>query len=330
MSANQSNHQTSFYYLFCIALSFFIFFRNEALTTFMMHDGFNYYAELSKNIFHPNYILKGTYFSESMLLPLLGKLSGANATPLTYKLLCVGIMLLTPLVIAHIALHFFGSIAKSVFFIVIFFLSFTAFWSYTIGTPDPLTILILCSAALQTRPRPLFILITLACLSHFAISAIAGILLAILFACNFKTFEGNARNAKWIIFGIIFGRILLQIWYLALDYSPTGRFQWAIDHGIDFFIQNYLISPVTFWLTPGTPFLITYAIALVWLSFNKKYLLTLAGLFSIAIAYLAMFFTVDALRIFACIICGPYVYLLSRLIDSDHFGPFSKNMQTHI
>lgn len=317
MLVHQSNHQTSFYYFFCIALSFFIFFRNDALTTFMMHDGFNYYAELSKDIFHPNYILKGTYFSESMLLPLLGKLTGANATPLTYRLLCVGLVLLTPLVIAHIALNFFGSISKSLFFIVIFTFSFTAFWSYTIGTPDPLTILILCAAALQNRPRPLFILMVLACLSHFAISAIAGILLAILFASNLKASEGNARNAKSIIFGIIFGRILLQGWYLVLDYSPAGRFQWAIDHGIDFFIQNYSNSPLIFWLIPGIPFLVTYMIGLVWLVFNKRYLLTLAGLFSLAIAYLAMFFTVDGLRIFACIICGPYVYLLSESIK--HF-----------
>lgn len=319
MSVRQSNHHTSLYYLFCIALSFFIFFQNEALTTFMMHDGFNYYAELSKNIFHPNYILKGTYFSESMLLPLLGKLTGANATPLTYRLLCVGLILLTPLVIAHTALNFFGSISKSLFFIVIFTFSFTAFWSYTIGTPDPLTILILCAAALQTRPRPLFILITLSCLSHFAISAIAGILLAVLFASNFKASEDNSRNAKWIIFGIIFGRILLQVWYQALDYSPAGRFQWAINHGIDFFIQNYTKDSIKFWRTPGVELLITYLIILIWLLFNKKYLQCLAGLISLVVAYIAMFLTVDGLRIFSCIIVGPYVFLLSRLIFLQKF-----------
>lgn len=311
MPINYHSRETSFYFLFSIGLSLCIFFRNEALTTFMMHDGFNYYAELSKDIFHPNYILKGTYFSESMLMPLLGKLTGANATPLTYRLLCVSVMLFTIPLISYLALQFFQSIKKAAVFILVFAFSFTAFWLYTIGTPDPLTILLLSSAALQRKIKPLFILIVLASLSHFAISMIASILLALLYVCQ----QEGRDKAKAVIFGLICGRLLLQCWYLAFGYDPAGRFQWALDHGIDFFLNNYFLNPNGFWLTPGIGFLITYAIILLALATQKEYKLFAAGVLSLITAYSAMFLTVDSLRIFACIICGPYVFLLSRLIN---------------
>jgi hypothetical protein len=310
MSINYSSRETSFYFLFSIGLSLCIFFRNETLTTFMMHDGFNYYADLSKDIFHPNYILKGTYFSESMLLPLLGKLTGANATPLTYKLLCISVMLFTIPLISYLALQFFQSFKKSIIFILIFAFSFTAFWQYTIGTPDPLTILLLSSAALQRKTKPLFILVVLASLSHFAISAVAGISLTLLYASK----QEERNKAKAVIFGLICGRILLQVWYLAFNYDPSGRFQWVLDHGMDFFLNNYLLNPNGFWLTPGITFLVTYGIILLIMILQKQYQLFAAGAMSLAAAYSAMFLTVDGLRIFACIICGPYVFLLSRLL----------------
>lgn len=316
---NLDNCPPELYYLLSIALSFLLFFHNEALSTFLTHDGYNYYADLSKNIFHPNYILKGVYFSESMLLPLIGKLTGAYVTPLTYRILCSSIILFTLPTLSYFAIKYFGSLSKSIFFIIILAGTFTAFRHYTIGAPDPLTILLLGCAALSISRKSIFIFILLAALSHFAVALLSSILLTFLFATQNNGFPESKSNgysmAKCVILALISGRILLSAWYFIFDYSPQGRFLWAYEHGINSFIQSYHQNQIIFWLTPGPLFLICYFVVLFFLLIKKKWLMVTAGAISLFAAYTAMFFTLDSLRIFACVIAGPFIFLLSRSIE---------------
>jgi hypothetical protein len=111
-------------------------------------------------------------------------------------------------------------------------------------------------------------------------------------------------------------------WLWAFDYHPSSRLQWVIDSGIGVFIQNYEKLGIQFWLIPGIPFLLFYAIACIFF-FKRSLLFSLAAICALSICYCALFFTVDGYRIFAVAITAPYIYITLEFIE----GLFYRNKQ---
>jgi hypothetical protein len=90
----------------------------------------------------------------------------------------------------------------------------------------------------------------------------------------------------------------------------------SIKIGLIFFFERYQADIDGFWLTPGITFLILYGLILVYFLIRRQFLFVLSGMTALALAYVALFWTVDGLRVFAVIIAAPYGYLLIAFIQS--------------
>lgn len=157
----------------------------------------------------------------------------------------------------------------------------------------------------------------LAALSHFSITLIAVIgLIPLLYYSPLLT-KGKARKTiVYLIGGLLTGRGLFALWYWKFDYlHTTGRADYVIDLGLNFFISRYAQSPTQFWLTAQIACLVPYLLTTLYFAYLKKYHFCIAALFSLALAYTALFFTVDGYRIFATVIAGTYCYLLLCLVN---------------
>ena len=265
-------------------------------------------------IFHPN----EAYWNESILLPLLGKLTGASKSLVGYKVLCAVISILILPSLAILSLNYFTRITYSYLFLILFSVSFRYLWTYDLGHPDPLTILLLCAIPLVRSHLAILICVFFAALSHFSMALIATIELIILYSLfSLSKSVKNWMMPAILLAGLCAGRIFLAIWYSIFHYtSPLGRIEFILNSGLPFFYKRYLENPAGFWLTPGALFLIIHATMLCFF-IAKKYWGLAAGLITaLAMSYAALFITVDGLRVFAVVCCGSYVFLLTRTIDS--------------
>jgi hypothetical protein len=312
-----------FFYFFIITLSFFYFFQNKGLEAAFdsTRSNVEWYVNFSNSIFQPHH----AYFAESILLPFLGKILGASDSLQAYKTLCAAISLSIIPATAIASRIYFNSTKKAIIFIILLSSSFKYFSSYTLGFPDPLAILFLTISAFQRRSSFIFICIFLAGLTHFSTTLLASI--AIIFLVRFDFNNYKFYRAKFIfsiVFGLISAKTVLSIWFFIFNYKLTTRSDWIREKGIDFFIERFLVSQTEFWLTPGIWFLTLFFISTSYFLFIKRYLFSLATLLTLAVAYIAIFITVDGLRIFAVVISGAYAYILKVLIDSCYKRVTSK------
>jgi len=302
------------YFLFAIFMGIFLFFQDPFLPNFFIKGSEDWYVNFSVMIFHPN----EAYWNESILLPLIGKLLGASKSFEGYKVLCAVISIAILPILAIFILDYFKNILLALICLIVFSVSFRYFWSYDLGHPDPLTILLLSAIPFLKDRKLIFLFAFLASLSHFSMALIAIIELSILSYAFSRMRKGECWSEPIALLGgCIAGRLFLALWYLAFHYtSPMGRIEFILNSGILFFYTRYLENPLGFWLVPGIPFLlINLSIIFLFLS-RKNYLLTTSILATLAISYAALFITVDGLRVFAVICCGPYLFLLSRTLDS--------------
>jgi hypothetical protein len=86
-------------------------------------------------------------------------------------------------------------------------------------------------------------------------------------------------------------------------------------------MSKYAEGPSQFWLVPQAYFILLYFFAVLYFAYLKKYSFCIAALFALALAYAAMFFTVDGYRIFATVIAGAYGYLILCLLSQFHLNP---------
>ena len=294
-------------------LSFFLFMRNPWMESDLTTDSYIWYLEFSRSIFQP----QSAYYAESVLLPLLAKILGLTKTLKLYKEFC-GLLTLCILPIVSIfALRYFQSTIKTIIFIALFGLTFNYFQYYILGFSDPLTILLLVSAIFQRRVLPLFFLLTMAMLSHFSMAVIS---VAALLGLVISSPIINSSNRKHLVMGIvgaaIAGKLLLVLWYWQFHYQLQGRIDWALGKGYLFFWDRYASNLEGFWLTPGALFLVTYGLIMAYFLALRQFLFVSASIVALGIAYLALFWTVDGLRVFAVIIAAPYVYFLTAFIQS--------------
>jgi hypothetical protein len=309
-------YQTHAYFVVSILISLVLFFKNNSLPIFFEKDIIAWYFEYSQNIFHPTDYHRGIYFGESILLPILANLIGASKSFIAFKIFCVIIEISIIPVFAYSTLYYFKSISRASILVLLLSLTFMYFKKYEIGFPDPLTILLLIMLPLFSAPFALIVLTSLAMLSHFSMAFIAvGCLIPLIYFQQPKH-AFDKYKVLYLIVGIVMGRLLLQIWYYKFDYLHVlGRLNWVTNKGFQFFLERYESGVSQFWLNPGILFLATYSLCIIFLWVNRKYLLSLASLFSLMIAYLVLFLTVDWIRCFSEFLSPSYVFLLSYSIN---------------
>lgn len=305
-----------------IFVGFSIFFDSPYIERMIDPNSIGWYFNYSKNIFHPGRSpdLRTEYYTESMLLPLIGKLTGASRNFISYKILCAAIQISIIPTIAFLSLNYFNSLIKSYLFLGIFALSFWHFGLTVIGLPDPATYFFLLPIALINSPIILFFLALFASLSHFTIAA-----LSICGMCIITLASPNKNNKKWVILslilGLVIGKILLSIWYFALGLHPS-RLDWVLKYGLNFFVEYHHNNG---WLIPNWRFLVCYITLVVYFLLNKKIAYSLAAIACFSIAYFAYFMSLDGVRIFSTVISGGYVMLIVQLINSVLAKPLPFN-----
>jgi hypothetical protein len=195
-------------------IGLFLFFLNPAASLLATTNGndHEWYAVFSQEIFQPNF----SYIAESILLPLLAKIVGANASGQSYRLLCAfTTLLILPLLTICVA-QTLRNVAKTLFFLLLFSFSFRYLWAYQLGFPDPLTVLLITIAAVATRPFLIFLAIFLAALSHFSMAAVGASALIVLLYAQDKNINLRSQHFRSIIsiaLGLVAGRCFLSIWY---------------------------------------------------------------------------------------------------------------------
>ena len=298
-----------------LIISIKLFFSSSSIPWSFTRDSAEWYVNFSKEIFHPGFFLKGAYFTESMLMPAIANTLGAAKSFEAYKVFCAFITIsILPIWIMAYQYKTNNSL-KSLLLILLLVTCFHYFYDYVLGFPDPLTILLLGLVAIQRDRRVIIFLIVLACLSHFSLTIISIGCLMLLYAFNPDLVkERKQALIKSCAIGIILGKLILMFWMWAFDYHPSSRLQWVLDSGMVVFVQNYEKLGMHFWLMPGIPLLLFFAIACIML-LKRSFLFSLAAIFVLSICYCALFFTVDGYRIFADAITAPYIYLTLVFID---------------
>lgn len=302
-------------------LSLFLFMGNPWLASDLNTDSYAWFLEFSRTIFQP----QSAYYAESILLPLLAKVLGVTQTLTSYKLLC-GLFTICILPITAIfAQRYFQNLYKALLFIVLFAFSFQSLQFYILGFPDPLTIVLLVVAVFQKRLSIFFGLLVLAMLSHFSMAALSVIGLAGLayFLPNASLYS-RRKIAGVAVVAILTGKAILLSWYAVFHYQLVSRLDWVLGKGYPFFLDRYDANVAQFWLTPGISFLALYFLIASYFLVQKKYAFVFSALFALAISYIALFWTVDGLRVFAVVISAPFAYLLLSFINSLPFWKTAK------
>lgn len=308
------------YLVFGLILGTFLFFFNKQLSYYFAPNIYQWYQEFSFNIFNSHTI----YFAESILLPLLAKIIGASKSNVTYKLFCSFFQVGIVIVVCIRAEKIFKNNRSVLLFILLFATTFLYLRNYQLGFPDPLTILLLIIVATTENKWLSASAIFLACLSHFSLTIISAIAYScMIFLDNGYSFITRVKAVRHIFIGVIFGKLFLLLWYFVWKYNLTTRFQeaiWGDSYGIYFFWDQFKNKGIAFWLTPGYPFLFVYMFISIYFLYKKRYLFFIGQVFSLFLAYLALFFTIDGLRIFSVAMALPYVYLLKVFIkEVDSF-----------
>ena len=298
-------------------ISCYLFFLNPTIPAAFdsSKENIEWYAVLSQTLFEPQFF----YWAESILLPLLAKILGANETTVTFRLLCSALTISILPIIATYYQTRYKNIVKTLIFIGILTFTFRYFAAFNLGFPDPLTLIFIAIAILATNRIAIFIAIFLATLSHFSMSLVAvALVIPMLFFYERPIQKNNMITIKCLALGVLVGKLFLYLWNIVFSYQLTDRAAWAVQHGIEGFIYRYAVSPINFWLLPGAPFLFAYAAITLFFLCLRKYVFSLTLVGILAVAYATCFFTLDGLRVFAVIILAAYLLLLSLFIEKTY------------
>jgi hypothetical protein len=302
------------YMVFSLLISTYLFLLNPALIESFGEEWLYAYLEFSRTIYYP----QTNFYAESVLFPWMSFLLGASKHWLFYKILCSFLTLLILPTIAYFASKYFDTPWHSWIFILLFVISYRYLWrTYYLGYPDHITIIFLAAMALQRKPIAAFVFAALATVSHFSIAliSIGGFVLLMLTSRGIPKVSRLAF-AQYTLAGLITGRLLLEIWYYRFNYQLKSRFHWAAEHGLDAFVTRYEEDVLGFWLTPGIAFLAIFAAIVAWSIYQRCILSAAAMASSLVLGYVALFLTVDGLRVFAVIISAPYVFILRGIVEA--------------
>jgi hypothetical protein len=263
------------------------------------------YWTFADSIFQP----QSVPWAESILMPLLAKLLGATSDLLAFQFLSVFLTLcILPVFCLMLQQQVKNSLAV-LLGIVIFAVTFRFLPDHILGSPDPLTIiLILLAAGSQKKAVTLYIF--LAGLSHFSLAVVAAIAMLPLHTLAMPSSESKLTKAKYLFAGLVLSKITLIAWYWMFDYHLFSRWDFIIDKGLSHFWQLFINNPIAFLYTPGRVFGLISLLIMGYLLFKRSYAAVFGYCFALAVTYLALFITLDGLRIFSVVIVGAYFHFL--------------------
>jgi hypothetical protein len=156
-----------------------------------------------------------------------------------------------------------------------------------------------------------------------AVLSVIGLIGLVYFSPN-TSFYSQKKLVGTALGAILTGKALLLAWYAVFHYQLLSRLDWALGKGYIFFLERYETNMAGFWLMPGIPFLAIYFLITAYFLMQKKFAFVFTAILALAIAYVALFWTVDGLRVFAVVIAAPYAYLLLSFINSLSFWNSAK------
>jgi hypothetical protein len=308
-------------FLIGLGLGSLLFFANPWLAADYHSDSYSWFVDFSRSIFQP----QSAYYAESILLPLVGKLIGASKSIIFYKAFCAALILSILPITGVLAQRYFQNFYKALIFVLLFGLTFHYLQFFILGFPDPLTILLLLAAIFQRKASVIMCLVTLAMLSHFSMAAIGVLaLIGLIWTSPIKVAISARKYCSSLLISLLAGKFILLSWYWVFHYQLQSRLNWALEKGYPFFFERYQAETQGFWLTPGIPFLALYFLMTAYFLMQKKYAFVFSVLLTLVIAYTALFWTVDGLRVFAVVIAAPFAYLLLSFINSLPFWKTAK------
>lgn len=296
-----------------LAISSYLFFNNPWLISDYYADSYSWFVDFSRSIFQP----QSAYYAESILLPFIGKMIGASRSILLYKSLCAVLVISILPIMGVLAQRYFQGFYKALVFVLLYGLTFNYLQFFILGFPDPLTITLLVAAIFARKAVAVFFLVILASLSHFSMAAIGVLSLAVLvYASPVALRISFGKYLSTILLALLAGKLILVGWYSIFHYQLQSRLDWAFGKGYIFFLERYIADLQGFWLTPGILFLVLYGLISAYFLLCRQFLFVAAAMFALVLAYLALFWTVDGLRVFAVVISAAYGYLLVSFIQS--------------
>jgi hypothetical protein len=189
--------------------------------------------------------------------------------------------------------------------IIVFAVTFRFLPDHILGSPDPLTIILILLAA-GSQKKAVTFYIFLAGLSHFSLAAVAAVAMLPLHTQAQPKSESTLTNAKYLFVGLVLCKITLIGWYWVFDYHLFSRWDFIIDKGFSHFWQLFIRNPIAFLYTPGRVFGLISVLIMGYLLFKRLFAAVLGYCFALAVTYSALFITLDGLRIFSVVIVGAY------------------------
>jgi hypothetical protein len=272
----------------------------------------NVYFHLANTIFQPNY----SFYSESLLLPLIAKLVGAASSSYAFHTLCVIITILILPNVAYRAQIYFNNISQATLLVLIFALCLRYLHFFDLGMPDPLTILLITVVGLSRAPRQIFYCSCLAGLTHFSIASLGLCACAgLVFFCPSLERKTRHHFAAAIICGLTAAKSILLIWFFVFEYQLNSRLDIVLDQGAGYFFREIWPDQIGFLLIPGIPFLAIYGLLFFFFLFSKQIFFALAMLVALLCSYTGMFFSEDGLRVFTPIVVGSLLLALREAVN---------------
>lgn len=315
---------------FGIALFLNFFNADSYKTTWLAQEQ---YSSFSRHMYEPN----TAYYAESVLVPLLARFLDANQTREAYNTLCAFMTIAILPLLARGLMARIRKFSHILILLSLYAVSFIYLRNYWLGYPDPLTIILLNFAALTISPLQVFFCVFLASLAHFSITVASVIgLIALYYASGSIPRSIRPRLILGSGLGLVAGKVFLLIWYSVFSYKLDDRVDFVahgstagLVSGILHFYECFAKDMVSFWMTPGLLFIIVCILLLVYFVIRKRYIYSLALLFSIFVAYAVLFITTDGLRDFATTVSAAYVFSLcefSHVWKTNHCF----NRSTHL
>jgi hypothetical protein len=253
-------------------------------------------------------------WAESILLPLLARLLGATSDLLAFQFLSVFLTLSIMPVFCLMLQKSVRSKKGVVLGVVVFAVTFRYLYDHILGSPDPLTIILILTAA-ASRNRTLSIYVFLAGLSHFSLTLVAVIAMYPLLAITSVSGESFFKQAKPIFAGLVLSKLFLIGWYWIFDYQLFSRWDFMMDKGLGHFWKLFADNPLAFLYTPGRIFGLVSVLISAYLLFKRRYAVVLTYCFAISVTYSALFITLDGLRVFSVVIVGAYFCFLEQWLN---------------
>ncbi len=268
------------------------------------------YWTFADSIFEPQTV----FWAESILMPLMAKLLGASSDLLAFQILNAALTLsILPIFCLMLQRHVASNTAVALG-TVVFAVSFRYLHDHILGSPDPLTIILIVMAA-ASRNTSLALYVFLAGLSHFSLTLVAVLAMYPLLAMRSASSESLLKHAKPIVIGLVLSKMFLLSWYWFFDYQLFSRWDFIMDKGLGHFWKLFADNPLGFLYTPGRVFGLVSVLLSAYLLFKRRYVVVLAYCFALVVTYAVVFITLDGLRIFSVVIVGAYFCFLVQWLN---------------